>query len=149
MTADALTIAPTRAELWVAYHRKAFLAAAPVALGGLNVLRDAATTEDGINASSVVLAVLAAAQLVATYYPENARAKLSASAVMAVGSGVTAAVTSGISSYSTFLVLSQFLAWAAAGVTVNGARPDIAATEPVPPTGSTYFGDDGVPPAGR
>lgn len=148
-TADALTREPSPAELWVRYHRKAIIAAAPVVLGVLNVLRDAATTPDGINASSVVLAILAGAGLVATYYPDNATAKLWASGVLAVGSGVTAAITDGISSASLMLVAVQFVAWVSAGVTENGARPDIARGELVDPVEevepefpqTTYRGD--------
>lgn len=150
MTADNLTVTPSRAELWVAYHRKAIIASAPVLLAALNILRDAATTSDGINASTIVLAVLASAGLVATYFPDNAKAKLVASGLVAVGSGVTAAVTDGLSSASMLLVGTQFLAWVGAGVTENGARPDVARASQanavvLDPEETTYLGDDGEP----
>jgi len=126
MTADALTVTPSRAELWVAYHRKAIISFGPVLLAGLNVLRDAAQTSNGLDWSTVLIAVFAAAQAVGTYLPDNAQAKLIASGVLAVAGGVTAAVTDGISSYSILLVVTQFIAWASAGAVENGPRPDVA-----------------------
>lgn len=130
MTADALTKAPSNAELWVAYHRKAIISFGPVLLAGLNVLRDAAQTGNGLNWSTAILALFAAAQAVGTYLPDNAQAKLVASGILAVAGGVTAAVTDGISSYSILLVVTQFIAWASAGAVANGARPDVARAAP-------------------
>jgi hypothetical protein len=123
---DSATVRPSSAELWVAYHRKTIISVAAVILAGLNIVRDAAQTADGVNTSTWVIAGLAVAQAVAVYFPGAATAKLIASAVLAIGSGVSAAVTDGISSASLLVVAGQFLAWAAAGVTENGPAPDVA-----------------------
>ena len=74
---------------------------------------------------------LAIAQAVFVYLPDNARAKLVASGVMAVGGGITAAVTDGISQASVLVVLTQLAAWVAAGAVANGARPDVVLGEAV------------------
>jgi hypothetical protein len=124
--ADALTVTPSKSEVTIAYYRKSIIAALPVLLAALNIIRDAAQTSDGVNASTIVLAVLAAAGAVGVYLPDNARAKLIASGVLAIGSGVTAAVTDGISSASLLVVATQLVAWAAAGAVENGPRPDVA-----------------------
>src|SRR5689334_15753405 len=123
---DSATIAPSKAELLVANHRKVIISLAPVLLAGFEVIRDAAQTKDGIDGLTIVLAVLAVAQAVGTYLPGNAVAKLIASGVIAIGSGVTAAAVGGLTQASLLLILTQFLAWVAAGATQNGPAPKVA-----------------------
>jgi hypothetical protein len=122
-TPDALTVTPSKAELWVRYHRKILIAVAPVLLAGFVVIRDAATAGEPMRAVTIVAAILAVGQALGTYLPGNAVAKLISSGVFAVASGVTAAATLATS----MLVLTQLLAWIGAGVAENGARPDVAA----------------------
>lgn len=126
---DSATVAPSKAELWVRYHRKVIISLAPVLLAGFEVLRDAAQTKDGIDTLTIVLAVLAVAQAVGVYFPGNAVAKLIASGVIAIGSGVTAAAVGGLTQATTLLIVTQFLAWVAAGATENGPAPEVATAQ--------------------
>lgn len=155
---DAQTATPSDAELWVRCHRKAIISLAPVLLAGFEVIRDAAQTRDGLDVLTIVLAVLAAAQAVGTYLPGNAKAKLVASGIVAVGSGATAAAVGGLSMATTMLIVTQFLAWVAAGAVENGPAPEVVKgevvedttllpTEPASePDGRTVPGDDRIEP---
>ncbi|GLY32148.1 hypothetical protein [Kineosporia sp. NBRC 101731] len=128
---DAATITPSSAELWVRYHRKVIISLAPVLLAGFEVIRDAAQTKDGLDVLTIVLAVLAAAQAVGVYLPGNTKAKLLASGVVAIGSGATAAAVGGLTMATTMLIVTQFLAWVAAGATENGPAPEVVRGEVV------------------
>ncbi len=125
-TADALTARPSRAELWVAYHRKILLALAPVLLAGFVVIQDATAAGRPMRAVTIVTAVLAVGQALGTYVPNNAVAKLISSGLFAIGSGVIAAATNGLTMATALMVITQALAWIGAGVVPNGARPDVA-----------------------
>lgn len=125
-TPDALTVRPTRAELWVAYHRKIIVALAPVLLAGFIVIQDAATSGRPIRAVTIVTAILAIAQALGTYVPNNAVAKLISSGVFAIASGVTAAATDGLTMATALMVITQALAWIGSSTVPNGARPDVA-----------------------
>lgn len=125
-TADALTASPSKAELWVAYHRKIIVALAPVLLAGFIVIQDAATSGRPIRAVTIVTAILAIAQALGTYVPNNAVAKLISSGVFAIASGVTAAATDGLTMATALMVITQALAWIGSSTVPNGARPDVA-----------------------
>jgi mannose/fructose/N-acetylgalactosamine-specific phosphotransferase system component IIC len=124
-TSDALTVRQSKAELWVAYHRKILLALAPVLLAGFVVIQDTATAGEPIRAVTIVTAILAVGQALGTYLPGNALAKLISSGVFAIASGVTAAATDGLNLATGLMVATQLLAWIGSGVAENGARPDV------------------------
>lgn len=129
-TLDSLTVAPSMAELRVAYLRKVIVSFVPVLLAGLLVLSDAVNTGHRLDGVTWVSVVLALAQAAGTYFPGNAVAKLVASLAWAIGSAVVAALTQGgISLAEALLIGTQFLAWAGSGVLANGARPDVAAVQ--------------------
>lgn len=127
MTADALTVTPSKAELQVAYLKKLIYALSPVLLAGVIVISDAVQNGGGLTGVTWVTAALAVAQALGTFLPTNAVAKLIASLAVAIGAGIVAGVTDGSFSLGEILIITtQFLAWAAAGAAENGARPDIA-----------------------
>lgn len=126
MTPDALTEASSKAELQVAYYRKLLISLAPVLLAGFVVLQDAATAGEPMRAVTIVTAILAVGQALGTYLPGNAVAKLISSGLFAVGSGVVAAATDGLSVATALMVMTQLLAWIGSGVVENGPRPDVA-----------------------
>lgn len=136
-SADSLTREPSKAELQVAYLRKALIALIPIFTAGVLVVSAAVNSGhalDGVTWWSVVTAI---AQAVLTYGLNNAVAKAGASLVLALAAVVAAALThGGISAAEFLLILVQFLAWATAAIVPNGARPDIAAGSTVP----TLFG---------
>lgn len=134
MTADALTIAPSRAELQVAYLRKVLITLIPIFTAGVLVISSAVNSGhalDGVTWWSVATAV---AQAILTYAPSNAIAKAFASVILALGAVVAAALThGGISAAEFLLILVQFLAWATAAIVPNGARPDVVLGQRVGP----------------
>lgn len=129
MTPDALTVRPSKAELQVAHYRKLLIALAPVLLAGFVVLQDAATAGQPMRAVTIVTAILAVGQALGTYLPGNAVAKLISSGLFAVGSGVVAATTDGLTLATALMVMTQLLAWIGASSVQNGARPDIVLSE--------------------
>jgi hypothetical protein len=147
VTADAKTIAPSKAELQVAYLRKAIVSFAPVLLAGLLVLSDAVNSGHAIGGVTWVSVVLAIAQSAGTFFPSTATAKLAASLAAAIGAALLAAFTDGgVSLAEGLLIGVQFLAWASAGAIPNGAHPDVvlgelagpAVDEPVPAESRLY-----------
>lgn len=126
MTApDSQTVRPSSAELWIAYHRKILLALAPVLLAGFVVIRDAFDAGVPVTAITWTTAGLAVAGALGTYLPGNAIAKLVASGAAAITSGVLAAASDGLTYATGLTVLTQMLAWIAAGAIANGAAPGV------------------------
>lgn len=122
---DAATAAPSRAELWIAYHRKVILSLLPLLLAGLEVVREAAQTSDGVTARSIALAVIAAAQVGATYQPGSATVKFLASGVLAVAGGITAAATDGPTLTTVLMILVQSGTWLVSAAVPNGPAPEV------------------------
>ena len=140
MPADALTVQPSKAELQVAYYRKILIALAPVLLAGFRVIRDAADTGAPLTAVTYGTAVLAVGQALLTYFPSNAVAKMIGSGLCAVGSGLIAAASDGVTLSTSLMILTQLLAWIGSSAIENGPRPDVALAQ-----GRGEHGDAGLP----
>lgn len=130
--ADADTVAPSSAELWVRYHRKVIIQVLPLLLAVFTALRSAIQDGSGVSGHEVVAIGLALAAAAGTYLPDNAVAKLAASGVFAIANGVNLAIDDHFAAASLTLIVTQLLAWLVAGVFENGARPDVVQGEVIP-----------------